>query len=161
MDELLIYLRTLFVNDVILKGIFVAAGQPEVSCVSISERITASYPRIILFGNEGNQLQYGDNIPKFFKGSFNVEAVARKTDLNQTPLATVRAIEKRIRQLVLGAPQLNPSIHGLQGTVVGSDFRVDVVDQVWSQLLPKYDPTVERWGVFYNILLNQYVVNIH
>jgi hypothetical protein len=116
---------------------------------------------MIVYGDLGVQQMYGDVLPQFFSGTIFVEAVARKTDntspdVNETPLATVRAIEKRVQLLMLGS--VSQAVKGLQGTTVSANYRIDSIGQRWSRLLPKEDPTLERWGASYHILVDNYTV---
>lgn len=104
MDDLLIHLRALLVGDPVLLSVFVSCGKDVVEVVDPMGRAEASYPRIILDGDDGSQMNFADNAaPKFFDGEVRIEIVTRRDD-DYCPdhLATLRAIQSRCVALLLG-----------------------------------------------------------
>lgn len=157
MDEILIYIRSLLVNDSILQSLWQGAGKSSVSCISHAQRTQADYPRIVYAGYQGKGFMSGDAIPKFFNGTLEIEVVARKSVNNQQPLEFVRLCEARILLLILGNKR-----HGmspLQGTRTGN-YSISTCNQNYSMLLPKYDPTIERWGCQFEVTINNLTANL-
>ena len=156
MDDLLIFIRALLVADADLLAAFLAAGGTGVSVVSPDQRVTASYPRIVLSGDEGSQLSYGDGLAKFFNGTVRTEIVTRQSEICPDGLDVLRAIQRRCFQLLLGDPATG--LLPMLGRTVSSDWNVTVFRQTNpTRMLPVNDPTFSRHLTTYAVQLNRAV----
>lgn len=156
MEELLIFIRSLLVNDPILLAAYVAAGSTSVSVLTPRQRTVASYPRIILEGHEGEQVSFSENSrPKFTNGTVRLEIVTRKSDSDPLPLQTLYAIQEQVTELLLGNPVTG--VPGIKGQQVGSKYNVPIFKQCNPSGLvpPLTDTTVERWRGTYDCQLNR------
>lgn len=143
-------------NDAIILSLFQAAGLSAVSVTSPRERKNASYPSIIVYGYEDNQESYGDNtLAIFFWGRFKLEIVTRSNpNIDEDALGTLRAIQVRIQDILLGNPLVGFS--GIKGQNVSANYRCDVFHQsAPTGYLPTTDPTYERWGSTYKVMMNR------
>lgn len=124
MDDLIIYLRYLLRNDALLQAICVAAGATPkvpggspVAVVDENLRDQASYPRIILTAEEGEQHEVGDNsLAAFFEGKLMLEIVTYQQDgVDNDGLATLNAIKARCQDIIVGDPNNPRVLPGIKG----------------------------------------------
>ena len=156
MDDLIAYVINLFRTDPILLAYFTAAGQSKVAVGYPGNRVNATYPFLVVYGYEGSQTPYGENNrPKFFRGTLKIEIVAKESNSNTAPLATVNLIKKRITYLLLGSPG-PPSFQGIQGRFLSQQIRCDsFYEKDPTGYIDEMDPTLKKWGGSYSALLNQ------
>jgi hypothetical protein len=164
MDDLLIYIRALLLADADLQAAYLAAGASEVRVIPPTERATASYPCQVLEGEEGAQLSFGENAnPKYFEGRVRLEIVTRTSVACPDALDTLRTIQARTRDLLLGNRSL--SLDGIQGQAISAGqplapqvagWNVPVFRQTSpTRMIPAMDPTIYRHLTTYAVTLNR------
>ena len=154
MRDLLQFIRALLVGDTFLLALYQAAGAAKVSVIAPHQRAGATYPKIILEGEEGEQESFGDNLPKFFRGKVRLEIVTRQSDACPDALDTLRQLQDRQRDLLLGNSALD--LPGIQGRAVSSAWNVPRFFQCSpTRTLPTSDPTIQRHLTTYDVLLNR------
>ena len=154
MRDLLQFIRALLIADKLLLSIFQAAGMTVVSVVAPHQRAGATYPKLILEGEEGSQETFGDNLPKLFRGKVRLEIVTRQSDACPDALDTLRQLQDRQRDLLLGNRALKLS--GIQGQTVSPSWNVPSFSQCSpTRTLPTSDPTIQRHLTTYDVLLNR------
>ena len=154
MRDLLQFIRALLIGDAVLLALYQAAGMTVVSVVAPHQRAGATYPKMILEGEEGTQEGFGDNLPKFFSGKVRLEIVTRQSDACPDALDTLRGLQDRQRDLLLGNSKL--TLPGIQGQAVSAVWNVPRFYQCSpTQTLPGSDPTIQRHLTTYDVLLNR------
>lgn len=155
MNDLLKYLRGLYVADAQLLALFQAAGAPRVIVRTPDEREKAAYPCILLWGDEGQAVAQGDDgPPRLFDGRLRREIVTRKGDACPEPLATLRAIQARCDALTLG--DRAEGLPGVKGRRVSAAHNVTVFRQVNpTGPVPAADPLIKRHLATYAVQINR------
>lgn len=155
MDDLLIFIRALLIADADLQAAYLAAGASEVRVIPPTERSNASYPCQVLEGEEGAQLAFSENAnPKYFNGVVRLEIVTRTSPACSDALDTLRTIQARTRDLLLGNRSL--SLDGIQGQAISADWNVPVFRQTSpTRMIPATDPTIYRHLTTYAVTLNR------
>lgn len=147
MRDLLIYIRAMLKGDPILLQLFVACGKTEVSVVNSDQRSTATYPRIILEGDDGKAVEFADDsAPWMFDTEVRLEIVTCKDDLCIDHVGTLRDIQARCMTLLLGDHDTNTE--GLKGLKFRGDSGQAWNVSGWSQgsarFLTVNDPKYKR-----------------
>jgi hypothetical protein len=155
MDDLLIFIRALLIGDATLLDAFQDAGASAVRVIPPSERANASYPCQVLEGEEGAQMPFSENgNPKFFQGVVRLEVVTRTSGDCPDALDTLRTIQARTRDLLLG--NRNLALPGIQGRAISDDWNVPVFRQTSpTRMVPATDPTIYRHLTTYAVTLNR------
>lgn len=155
MDDLIAFLHGLLAGDSALATAFSNAGGTNgVDVADQDNRTTAAYPRIVLTGDEGSQMQFGENDrPQFFDGVVRIEIVVRQVSeaVQSDPLASLYAIRDRLTDLLLGNDTLN--LHGVRGTTVSANWTCTRFRQREARRLPSVDPVFKRHETVYAVQL--------
>jgi hypothetical protein len=158
MDDLIIYLHALLTGDATLLAIFTAAGAPRVSVTDQQNRSAASYPRMILEGEEGEEAPHGDkNFAKIFTGKVRLEIVTRQSDTCLDGLAALNAIKAQNLNLLRGNRAFG--LNGITGVAVSASYNVPVFRQCSpTRRLPSIDPTIYRHLTTYDVMMNRTIL---
>lgn len=167
MRDLLQFIRFLLVGnpalsqlpDPVLLGLFIAAGASRVSVVAPHARAGATYPKIVLEGEEGQQEEKtGDGQAKFFRAKVRMEIVTRQSDVCPDALDTLWGLQSRLLDLLLGNAAL--SLPGVQGQRVSPAWQVSSFSQCNpTRTMAGSDPTIQRHLATYDVLLNRAIGN--
>jgi hypothetical protein len=155
MDDLLIFIRALLRADADLQAAYLAAGASEVRVIPPTERANASYPCQVLEGEEGAQISFSENgNPKYFEGIVRLEIVTRTSGDCPDALDTLRTIQDRTRDLLLGNPK--KTLPGIQGQAISADWNIPTFRQTSpTRMIPAMDPTIYRHLTTYAVTLNR------
>lgn len=163
MDDLLAYLIALIMNDAPMQAIFNSVnGSPTVIAYSPNLRAETSYPRILLWGEEGMMEESGGLDPTVFDGVFRIDIYTRSVTAGSVAAAdaygTLVKIKQRLGVLVLGNPKSDPIVAETRGTCVG-DYFVNRFYQIrpTGRVPVMGDPTVRRWQSTYKVMLTRHL----
>lgn len=160
MDDLIIYLINLFQTDPVLLSIFTGAGAKAVLAYNPYVRQETSYPRIIVYGEEGADRFSGGQTNNMSDGFVCIRIYTRQSDENPNALATLVAIKNRLLILTKGQMTSNGhvAVPEVRGTTVGRYYVTNFQQSQPTGTVP-YDkePTIRSWRTTFRTTLLSHV----